>query len=41
MLLVGDDSLLDVDLNLLKLENMVFYHNADCLGQCLCYNVYG
>ena len=40
MLLVGDE-LLDVDLNLLKLENMVFYHNADCLGQCVCYNVYG
>ena len=41
MPLVGDDSLLDIDLNLLKLENMVFYHNADCLGQCVCYIVYG
>jgi hypothetical protein len=29
VLLVGDESLLDVDLNLLKLENIVFYHNAD------------
>jgi hypothetical protein len=27
--LVGDESLLDIDLNLLKLENIVFYHNAD------------